>query len=222
MATSLVLLPYLQRWDGASLEVNLLLIPRGNPLDPLIAGAPNFPSAHFVFDIHLLEGLGALPPPGGSPYTTIASPAVATALPSFNALASLYQIDPSPPVATRPPGTQVQKYLPLSYQQAANYAPAALNWCSPTTPTPAPCRRRRRHRSSACRRPIRWFLGGLSARHPGSDQRRLWLARHAGGTQNLRHAHSRARRRAGSIHPRPVPRHEPAARARLRRHFCRG
>ena len=123
MATSLVLLPYLQRWDGASLEVNLLLIPRGNPLDPLIAGAPNFPSAHFVFDIHLLEGVGTLPTPGGSPFTTIASPVVATALPSFNAMASLYQIDPSPPVAIRPPGTQVQKHLPLSYQAAANYAP---------------------------------------------------------------------------------------------------
>jgi hypothetical protein len=123
VATALVLLPYLQSWDGTVLHVRLLLVPRGNPLDPLTAGAPNFPSAKFVFDVHLLQGLDALPVPGGTAYTTITSPVVATALPAFNALASLYQIDPAPPGATRPPGTQVQKHLPLSYQQAASYAP---------------------------------------------------------------------------------------------------
>src|ERR1700730_14343069 len=123
MATRLVLLPYLQRWDGATLHVQLLLIPRGNPLDPLIAGAPNFPSANFVFDIHVLTGLDALPAPGGVPYVTLTSPVVPTALPVFNALAAQYQIDPSPPTAKKPPATKVKKHLPLSYQQAVSFAP---------------------------------------------------------------------------------------------------
>jgi hypothetical protein len=48
---------------------------------------------------------------------------VPTALPAFNALASLYQIDPSPPNATKPPATQVKKHMPLSYQSAASFAP---------------------------------------------------------------------------------------------------
>ena len=123
MATRLVLLPYLQRWDGASLQIRLLLIPRGNPLDPLAPGSPNFPSADFVFDIHLLTGLDALPTPGGVPLASFPSPAVPTALPTFNALAAQYQIDPTPPAAARPPATQVMKHLPLSYQQAVGFAP---------------------------------------------------------------------------------------------------
>lgn len=130
MATSLVLLPYLQRWDGALLHVRLLLIPRGNPLDPLTAGAPNFPSAKFVFDVHLLPGLDSLPTPGGAAFTTITAPVVPTALPAFKALASLYPIDPAPPVAVRPPSTQVRKHLPLSYQQAADFAPGRTSLVS--------------------------------------------------------------------------------------------
>ena len=123
MATSLVLLPYLQQWDGAVLHVRLLLIPRGSPVDPLAAGAPAFPAANFVFDVHLLPGLDALPVPGGAAFATIASPAVPTADPVFAALGALYPIDPAPPAAVRPPGTLVQKHLPLSYQQASNFAP---------------------------------------------------------------------------------------------------
>ncbi len=149
MATRLVLLPYLQRWDGTDLHVQLLVIPRGNPLDPLATGAPNFPAAKLVFDIHLLPGQGALPAPGGPAFTTITSPVVATASPVFNALASLYQIDPSPPGATRPPGTQVQKHLPPSYQQAASFAPGRTSLvftddtyaCAIQSPPPRPFKR---------------------------------------------------------------------------------
>lgn len=149
MATRLVLLPYLQGWDGSKLHVRLMLIPRGNPLDPLAAGAPNFPSCQFTFDVHLLTGLGALPTPGGAPFATIASPVVPTALPVFNALATQYQIDPSPPVAVRPPATQVKKHLPRSYQQAVGYAPGRSNLvftddsysCAMQAPAPKPFKR---------------------------------------------------------------------------------
>ena len=149
MATRLVLLPYLQRWDGGTLHVRLMLIPRGNPLDPLAPGAPNFPSSKFVFDVHLLAGVDALPTPGGAPMATVTSPVVSTALPVFNALATQYQIDPSPPSATRPPATQVKKHLPLSYQQAVNYAPGRSKLvftddtyaCAMQAPPPKPFKR---------------------------------------------------------------------------------
>jgi hypothetical protein len=149
MTTRLVLLPYLQHWDGAVLSLRLLAIPRGNPLDPLASGAPTFPSANFVFDIHLLQGLDALPTPGGAPIATIASPIVPTALPTFNALAAELQIDPTPPSATRPPGTQVKKHLPLSYQKAVGFAPGrtALVFtddtyaCALRVPPPRPFKR---------------------------------------------------------------------------------
>ena len=149
MATRLVLLPYLQGWDGSVLHVRLLLIPRGSPLDPLAAGTPDFPSAKFVFDVHLLPGFDALPVPGGTAYATITAPVVATALPAFNALAALYPIDPAPPAATRPAGTQVQKHLPLSYQQASAYAPGRTSLvfaddtysCALQAPPPRPFKR---------------------------------------------------------------------------------
>jgi hypothetical protein len=149
MATRLVLLPYLQRWDGASLNVRLLLIPRGNPLDPLAPGAANFPSADFVFDIHLLTGLDSLPTPGGASFATFPSPAVPTAVPTFDALAAQYQIDPSPPTAARPPATRVKKHLPTSYQQAVGFAPGRTPLvftddtysCALQSPPPRPFKR---------------------------------------------------------------------------------
>jgi len=163
MATRLVLLPYLQRWDGAALHVRLLPIPRGNPLDPLVTGAPDFPSAKFVFDIHLLAGLDALPTPGGTAYATIASPVVPTALPVFNALATQYDIDPAPPTAKKPPATQVKKHLPLSYQQAVGFAPGRTPLvftndtysCALQSPAPKPFKRPVRDvRASPLPRPL--------------------------------------------------------------------
>jgi hypothetical protein len=149
MATRLVFIPYLQSWDGGALHVQLLLIPRGNPLDPLIAGSPNFPSANFVFEVHLVPGLDALPTLGGPATGTLASPVVPTALPVLNALATEFEIDPAPPVATRPPGTQVKKHLPTSYQQAVGYAPGRTSLvftddtysCAFRSPVPKPFKR---------------------------------------------------------------------------------
>ena len=149
MPTRLVLLPYLQRWDGATLQLRLLVIPRGNPLDPLTAGSPNFPSANFVFDTFLAPGLDTLPAPGGAAILTVASPVVPTALPLLNALSLQFEIDPAPAPATRPPGTQVKKHLPLSYQQAVGFAPGRTGLvftddtysCALQTPPPKPFKR---------------------------------------------------------------------------------
>ncbi|MCJ1350795.1 MAG: hypothetical protein MMC33_000776 [Icmadophila ericetorum] len=125
--TRLVLLTYLESWDGSSLNLNLLLIPRASPLDPLdpaVPKSPSFAAANFKFDIFLQTNLGDLPQPGGTAFTTITSGPVSTAVPVFNALASQFPIDSNPPnVIIRPLGNSVQKHLPLSYQKAVNYAP---------------------------------------------------------------------------------------------------
>ena len=125
--TRLVLLTYLESWNGSSLQLRLLMIPRASPLDPLdptLPKSPSFASGNFKFDVFLQTNLGDLPQPGGIAFTAVTSPPVSTAIPVFNALASLFPINPSPPnVNVRPPGSLVQKHLPLSYQRAVNFAP---------------------------------------------------------------------------------------------------
>ncbi|KAH0564779.1 hypothetical protein GP486_001836, partial [Trichoglossum hirsutum] len=125
----LVILPFLQAWDGSSLTVRLLLVPRGNPQDPLITTSPapspnpSFAASNFSFDIFITPA-DSLPAPGGTPLLNVPSPAVPTANPIFNACKAQLSIDPSlPPSKGRPAGVQVKKYLPKSYQSAVGYAP---------------------------------------------------------------------------------------------------
>jgi len=147
MATRLVLLPYLQSWDGAALHVRLLLIPRGNPLDPLTTGASAFPNAKLVLDVHVVLGLDTMPTLGGPPTVTVTEPVVATATPLFKALASQMPIDPAPPPpVTRPLGTAIKKHLPITYQNAAGFTPGRTPLvftddtysCALTSPPPKP------------------------------------------------------------------------------------
>src|SRR5271154_5153557 len=154
MAT-LTILPYLQHGDTSELQLRLLLFPRGSPLGPLTTNAPSFATAHFKFDVHLQQGLEDLPTPSTSPLlVTVDSPPVSTARPIFTGLEQQFQIDPNPPSGnTRATGTQVKKHLPLTYQQAVNYAPGASGLvftnntysclfkappAKPYTPLPAP------------------------------------------------------------------------------------
>ena len=57
----LILLPYLQQWDGTDLALNLLAAPQTSPLDPLLPAGPAFADANFSFEIRLVQGLGSLP-----------------------------------------------------------------------------------------------------------------------------------------------------------------
>jgi hypothetical protein len=126
MTARLVFLPFLERWNGSQLTINLLLVPRGDPLDPLAPGGPNFPSANFKFDVYLSSGTSSYPVlnPAETPWSTVSPGVVSTAPEVFNALATIYQIDPSPPAVVPPAsGAVVMKYLPRTYQTAANYAP---------------------------------------------------------------------------------------------------
>ena len=147
MTTSLLLLPYLQSWDGAALAVRLLLIPRGSPLDALIAGAPSFPEARFDLEVHVVAGLDSMPTLGGPPTTVVNQAVVPTAKAVFDALAVQLSIDPSPPPPTpRRPGVQIKKHLPTSYQVAAQYVAGRTPFvytddsydCARSAPPPTP------------------------------------------------------------------------------------
>jgi hypothetical protein len=135
MGTTLAVLPYLQRWSGSSVDIRLLLLP-GDPTVPLVASAPNFSAAKFVFDVRVVSGLGTMPNLASSTVVaTEALPVVSTAGPIFSDIvASLGKtgksIDPSPPGAQRSPPADgsvvhVRKYLPISYQQASGFTPGA-------------------------------------------------------------------------------------------------
>ncbi|KAJ9656827.1 hypothetical protein H2198_004715 [Neophaeococcomyces mojaviensis] len=126
---SLVVLPYLQGWDGSHLFVRVLLIPRGDPLAPLdsaAANSPSFPTANFKFDFHLLNNLEKLPSlSSGDVIHKLTFDAIPAALGIFKGiLAQLTSaglaIDPNPPGDGRAGGAalSVYKHLPTSYRDA--------------------------------------------------------------------------------------------------------
>lgn len=127
MSTRLTILPYLQGWDGAKLAVRLLLGPQGNPLEPLLSGQPAFTEANLQLEVHLVQGLAALPTLG-SAFTavTLASPRPPRATAICNALEKTLPIDPAvPPVDPRASGARFLKYAPLAYRQVSGMAPSA-------------------------------------------------------------------------------------------------
>jgi hypothetical protein len=126
--TRLNLLPYLQNWDGVKLDLRLLMVPRGSPLDPLVPGltppGPSFATASFVLDVRLVKGLDQIPSTG-TPSTgvTITPPNPGQAQGLFNQLATVFRIDPTPSAPSpRRPGTRIQKYLPPTYREATGFS----------------------------------------------------------------------------------------------------
>jgi hypothetical protein len=150
--TRLNLLPYLQSWDGTSLEVRLVNIPRGSPLNPLIDGltppAPSFATAQFIFDVRLVQGLTGMATTTSPSSSVIITPAaVPQAETLFKQLAKQFQIDPAPPAPNpRPSGTQVRKYMPPTYRQAIGFSQARTPYvvsddtyfCALKAPAPSP------------------------------------------------------------------------------------
>jgi hypothetical protein len=104
-----------------------LAVPRGNPLDPLVAPTgPSFAAANFTFDVRLVAGLDQIPA-FGTPASSvaIASPHPPQAQNLFNQLATVFPIDPVPPAANpRPAGTLIKKYLPPTYRDAVGFSVA--------------------------------------------------------------------------------------------------
>ena len=57
----LSLLPFPQEWDGTSLVLRFLCLPKGDPRAPLMPGLPAFTAANLVFEAHLIGSLARLP-----------------------------------------------------------------------------------------------------------------------------------------------------------------
>jgi hypothetical protein len=124
MTTQLMLLPYLQQWDGKNLSFNLLAAPQFNPLDPLAAGEPAFVDADFQFEVRLIAGLGAIPTTATA-FTPVvealAHPAQGRTI--CQALKDNLPIDPTiTPVNPRTSSARFMKYAPPPYRAASGYA----------------------------------------------------------------------------------------------------
>jgi hypothetical protein len=57
----MTLLAFPQSWDGGSIRVRFLCVPKGSPLDPLQAGVPAFANANMAYRAMLISGLDQLP-----------------------------------------------------------------------------------------------------------------------------------------------------------------
>jgi hypothetical protein len=116
-----ILIPYLQFWDkdASTLNLSLLITPRGSPLDAPKPGVPAFADCKFVFDVHLQDATIIPTLPSGTAFTTVSLGVPANARKIFASLASLYPIDPAPKRATRDSTNKVMKYAPPTYQIAS-------------------------------------------------------------------------------------------------------
>jgi hypothetical protein len=130
----LTLLPFPQRWANGTLDLRIVVLPRGNPLLPLMTGTPGvadgpaFADADLKVRATLVSGLDALPAPGPA---TAEVPLTLTAQPGRRALyeeiASQFDIDPALEAATLEPrraGRRIKKYLPESYRDAFPFGAA--------------------------------------------------------------------------------------------------
>jgi hypothetical protein len=125
---SILTLP--QSWDSASRRIGLraVILPRGNPLDPLLDGVPLAPDepafvdARLSFDMQFIPNLSRMPDPSDVQVTQTAAggtPADLRAL--YGELAKLFPLAAPgvlPPPSPRRAGTHIRKYLPLSYRGA--------------------------------------------------------------------------------------------------------
>ena len=115
----LSLLAFPQRWRNGKLRLRALVLPKGNPLDPLVVGAPLFAQASLSLDAVVIPSLDRLPDPADAVVRlafNIPSPA---ALALFQELSGLFNINPAPPAASPLPAqTQIKKYLMPSYRAA--------------------------------------------------------------------------------------------------------
>lgn len=116
----LSVLTFPQHWDGTNLTLRVLVLPKGDPRQPLVTGAPAFADAELALDAVVLSGLASLPAPGVESMRhrlTIASSPQRAAL--FAELASVFNIKPGPATAPRrPAATQIKKYLTPSYRSS--------------------------------------------------------------------------------------------------------
>jgi hypothetical protein len=120
----LSLLTFPQYWNGTSLTVRFLCLPKGNPQKPLQPGLPAFQAANLVFKARAIAGFGHLPTLGASvadgPLTVNISTANKENL--FEQLTRQFVIDDvdrPPPVVSI---SQFRKPLTASYERLTGAA----------------------------------------------------------------------------------------------------
>ncbi len=126
---TLSLLAFPQSFDGANIRLRFLVMPQGDPLQPLLTNVPPAPDSPAFADAKpkfvaaLIPSLDALP----APANVTAQIALATTPPlqaraSFQQVAMQFNIVPNPAGQTpRRSGYRTRKFLPESYRNAFNF-----------------------------------------------------------------------------------------------------
>lgn len=119
----LMILPFLQRWDGTSLSLRLLTTPQGSPLGPLAAGEPAFVDAAFTFELRLIADPGLVPTLStAATAISVATPPPAKARTLCETLRAGLPIDETiPTVDARTTSARFMKYAPPGYRDATGY-----------------------------------------------------------------------------------------------------
>lgn len=120
----LMLLPFLQAFDGSALSIRLLVAPQTDPLSSPGAGLPKYVSTDFDFELRFVPDPGQLPT-FGSAATVIdhASPVPANAAALCAALNAEFGIDASVgPIDGRIGAPRILKFAPPAYRRATGYA----------------------------------------------------------------------------------------------------
>ncbi|MCD9033142.1 hypothetical protein LDO32_15550 [Luteimonas sp. Y-2-2-4F] len=119
----LILLPFLQGYDGARLSVRLLVAPQTDPTAPPAAGLTPYVETDFGFELHFVPGPSQLPVPGAASIAEIrSSPAAPEAAAICRALDARFSIDASVgPVDGRSGAPTIVKYAPPAYRRATGY-----------------------------------------------------------------------------------------------------
>jgi len=117
----LTLLTLPQRWDAAAgvMRLRVLVAPRGNPLEPLMPGAPAFAKGKLVLNAQIIPDLTGMPDPANvtASLPMNVTPPSAEAL--YNALAAKFTISSgTQPAAPRTTSTHIKKLLMPSYTSA--------------------------------------------------------------------------------------------------------
>ncbi|MDJ0626789.1 MAG: hypothetical protein QNJ44_00905 [Rhodobacter sp.] len=123
-ASRLVLLPFLQGWDGTDLTVRMMVTPQTDPTAPPAPGQTPFASTDFQFTLRLIADPTVLPTPASAAAseTALTQTAPADAATLFAGLNAELPIDGSiGPVDPRASSVRIMKYAPPAYRDATGY-----------------------------------------------------------------------------------------------------
>jgi hypothetical protein len=113
------LLTFPQRWDGAQISLRVLALPKGDPRQPLFAGASAFAQSTLRLRARIIASLDKMPDPADALPAGLqfaeTPPGIAAV---FDKLAASFNINPALVGNPRPPNTVFKKYLTKSYQRA--------------------------------------------------------------------------------------------------------